>query len=80
MKRGTKIAVAVIAETFFFVVVIALLQLDKIVNGTLYNYGLKYNYEWFFEYKIFWSIAIIFIAVLVFVIPLVVMTQLDEQQ
>jgi len=80
MNRGTKIAVAGIAETMLFVVVIALLQLDKTVNGTLYNYGLQYSYEWFFEYKIVWSIAVIFIAVLVVVVPLVVMAQLDEQQ
>lgn len=78
ISRNGKIAVATLSDFFLFVAMTALLFLDKIVNGMLYNYDLRYSFEWFYFYKIYWSIAVILIAVLIFVIPLLIMTELEE--
>lgn len=79
MNRNTKIAITTISEIMVFVLLVAILSVDKITNGMLYGYGLAYSYEWFYPFKIVSSIAYIILVILAFLIPLTVLAELDER-
>jgi hypothetical protein len=79
MKRNTKIFITAVAEVLMFSAVILLLEVNRIVNGKLYYYGLIFSYEWSFEYEIFFGLTMIIIVILAFLIPMTVMTQLEDE-
>ena len=52
-------------------VVVLLLEIDKLVNGTLYSYGLIFSYDWAQSYWLFFRLSIILIIVAIILISLV---------
>ena len=78
MKRKVKGAITVVVEIILFIAIILLLAIDKLVNGTLYNYGLVFSQEWSFQYEVWFNLSIVLLVILMFLIPIVIMTQLDE--
>ena len=51
--------------------VVLTLELDKLVNGTLYEYGLVFSYDWAQPYWLFFRATVILIIVAIFLISLV---------
>jgi hypothetical protein len=51
--------------------VVLLLELDKLVNGTLYWYGLVFSYDWAQPYWLLFRAIIILIVVAILIISLV---------
>lgn len=52
-------------------VVILLLEIDKLVNSTLYNYGLVFNYDWAQSYWLVLRLILVFIVVAIILISVV---------
>jgi len=51
--------------------VVLLLELDKLVNGTLYNYGLEFSYNWAQPYWLMFRVSLVLIVVAVVLISVV---------
>ena len=52
-------------------VVVLLLELDKLVNGTLYSYGLVFNYDWAQSYWLLFRLSMVLIVVAIILISVV---------
>jgi len=52
-------------------VVILLLEIDKLVNSTLYNYGLVFSYDWAQSYWLVLRLILVFIVVAIILISVV---------
>lgn len=52
-------------------VVVLLLEIDKLVNGTLYGYGLIFSYDWAQPYWFLFRLSLVLIVVAVVLISLV---------
>jgi len=52
-------------------VVILLLQIDQLVNGTLYSYGLIFSNDWAQPYWLLMRISVALIVVAIFLISMV---------
>lgn len=51
--------------------VVLLLEIDKLVNGTLYGYGLVFSYDWAQPYWLMFRLSLALIVVAVILISLV---------
>lgn len=52
-------------------VVVLLLEIDKLVNGTLYGYGLVFSYDWAQSYWLVFRLSLVFIVVAIILISVV---------
>jgi hypothetical protein len=66
-----RIALVVLADILLFTAVVLLIQIDQLVNGTLYYYGLVFNNEWAQPYWIMFRICVILIISAIILISLV---------
>jgi len=54
-----------------FIVVILLLQIDQLVNGTLYSYGLIFSSDWAQPYWLLLRVSLALIVVAILLISVV---------
>lgn len=66
-----RIALVIFADSLLVVVLVLILQIDKLVNGTLYNYGLTFSNNWAQPYWLMLRASLILIVVVIFLITLV---------
>ena len=66
-----RVALVVLCDAMLIAAVVFLLELDQLVNGTLYWHGLIFSYEWAESYWLFFRATIILIIAAVFLISLV---------
>ncbi len=56
-------ALAVLGEVALGISAVLLLQLDNLINGTLYNYGLEFSVEWAQPYWLLLRVSLVLIIV-----------------
>jgi hypothetical protein len=66
-----RVALVVLGDIMLFVVLVLLFQIDKLVNVTLYSYGLVFSLEWAQPYQLLMRVSLVLIVVAVFLISLV---------
>ena len=66
-----RIALVIFGDAMLFIAVALILQIDKLVNGTLYEYGLVFNSEWAQPYWLMLRICLVLIVAAVFLISIV---------
>jgi hypothetical protein len=61
-----RVALVILGDVMLLVAVILLLQIDQLVNGTLYSYGLIFSSDWAQPYWLLLrvSLALIVVAIL----------------
>jgi hypothetical protein len=64
-------ALVVLGDALLVIVVILLFQIDQLVNGTLYNYGLVFSFEWAQTYWLFFRISLGLIVLAILLISVV---------
>jgi hypothetical protein len=70
MSRA-RAALVVLGDALLVIVVILLFQIDQLVNGTLYNYGLVFSFEWAQTYWLFFRISLGLIVLAILLISVV---------
>ena len=60
-------AIVIIGDAVLIAVVAVLLEIDKLINGTLYDYGLVFSNDWAQPYWLMFraTVALIVIAVII---------------
>lgn len=66
-----RVGLVLLGDVLLCVVIVLLTQIDTLVNGTLYNYGLVFDMNWAQPYWLMLRISLILIAAAVFVISVV---------
>ena len=66
-----RVALVILSDAMLIAAAVFLLELDQLVNGTLYWHGLIFSYEWAEPYWLFFRATIILIIAAVFLISLV---------
>ena len=66
-----RIALVVLGDVLLLIAMISLLEMNQIVNGTLYYYGLIFNDAWSQPYQLWFRICIILIIMSIFLISMV---------
>ena len=66
-----RVALVVLCDIMLIAAVVLLLQLDRLVNDTLYSHGLVFSYDWAAPYWMLFRITVVLIVVAVVVISLV---------
>jgi hypothetical protein len=66
-----RVALVILGDAMLFIVVILLLQIDQLVNGTLYSYGLIFSNDWAQPYWLLMRISVALIVVAIFLISMV---------
>jgi hypothetical protein len=66
-----RVALVVLCDAMLIAAVMFLLEIDKLVNGTLYWYGLVFSYDWAQPYWLLFRVTIALIIVAVVLISLV---------
>ena len=66
-----RVALVVLGDLMLIGVVMLLLEIDKLVNGTLYDYGLGFSYDWAITYWLLFRASLILIVVAIILIAAV---------
>jgi hypothetical protein len=66
-----RVALVVLGDVMLVATVVLLLEIDKLVNGTLYGYGLVFSYDWAQPYWLMFRLSLVRIVVAVILISLV---------
>ena len=66
-----RVALVVLGDVMLVAAVMLLLEIDKLINGTLYSYGLVFSYDWVQPYWLMFRVCLILIVVTVVLISLV---------
>jgi len=66
-----RVVLIVLADAMLIIVLVLLFQIDKIVNKTLYNYGLVFSLDWAQPYWLLLRVSLILIVVAIFLITIV---------
>lgn len=66
-----RVALVILGDILLFIVVVLLLQIDQLVNGTLYGYGLVFSLEWAQPYWQLIRASLILIVVAILLISVV---------
>ena len=64
-------AIVVLGDVMLLVALVLLLEIDKIVNGTLYGYGLIFSNEWAQPYWLIFRVSLALIVAAVILISVV---------
>ena len=64
-------ALVVLGDLMLIAVVALLLEIDKLVNGTLYDYGLIFSYDWAQSYWLLFRLSVVLIVVAIILISVV---------
>ena len=65
----------ILGDIMLGIVLILLIQIDKLVNDTLYSYGLTFSTEWAQPYWLMLRISLLLIVVTIFIISVVELPQ-----
>ena len=68
---GLRVALVILGDAILFIAVLLLLQIDQLVNGTLYSYGLVFSSDWAQPYWLLMRVSLALIVVAVFLISVV---------
>ncbi len=66
-----RVALVVLCDLMLLAAVVFLLEIDKLVNNTLYWYGLTFSYDWANPYWLLFRVTIALIIIAVVLISLV---------
>lgn len=66
-----RVALVVMGDAMLCVVLVLLVQIDQLINKTLYNYGLVFSDSWAQPYWLMLRVSMVLIVVAIFVISLV---------
>jgi hypothetical protein len=66
-----RVALVILSDTMLFIVVILLLQIDQLINSTLYSYGLVFSSDWFQPYWLLTRVSLALIVVAILLISVV---------
>ena len=66
-----RVALVILGDVILFIVVILLLQIDQLVNDTLYDYGLNFSNDWAQPYWLMFRVCLVLIVVAIFLISVV---------
>jgi len=66
-----RVALVILGDAMLLVAVILLLQIDQLVNGTLYSYGLVFSSDWAQPYWLLLRVSLALIVVAVLLISVV---------
>jgi hypothetical protein len=64
-------ALVVLGDVMLVATVVLLFEIDKLVNGTLYGYGLVFSYDWAQPYWLMFRLSLVLIVVAVILISVV---------
>jgi len=64
-------ALVILGDVMLLVAVILLLQIDQLVNGTLYSYGLIFSNDWAQPYWLLLRVSLALIVVAILLISVV---------
>jgi len=70
MSRA-RVALVVLGDVMLIAAVVLLLEIDHLVNGTLYGYGLVFSYDWAQTYWLFFRVTVALIIIAIVIISLV---------
>ncbi|MBN1357172.1 hypothetical protein JW988_00220 [Candidatus Bathyarchaeota archaeon] len=70
MSRA-RVALVVLGDTMLIAALVLVLEIDQLVHGTLYNYGLRFSYEWAQTYWLFFRVTVALIIIAIIIISLV---------
>ena len=65
----------ILGDIMLGIVLILLIQIDKLINDTLYSYGLTFSTEWAQPYWLMLRISLLLIVVTIFIISVVELPQ-----
>jgi hypothetical protein len=66
-----RVALVILGDVMLLVAVILLLQIDQLVNGTLYSYGLVFSSDWAQPYWLLMRVSLALIVVAILLISVV---------
>jgi hypothetical protein len=66
-----RVALVILGDAMLLVAVILLLQIDQLVNGTLYSYGLVFSNDWAQPYWLLMKVSLVLIVAAIFLISVV---------
>jgi hypothetical protein len=66
-----RVALVILGDAVLIVAIVLLLQIDKLVNGTLYDYGLSFGNYWAEPYLLMFRVTLVLIVIAVVLISLV---------
>ena len=66
-----RVALVILGDAMLFITLILLLQIDQLVNGTLYSYGLDFSNDWAQPYWLLFRLSLVLIVVAIFLISVV---------
>jgi hypothetical protein len=66
-----RVALVILGDAMLVVAIILLLEIDKLVNGSLYDYGLVFNDNWAQPYWLMFRVTLALIVVAVILISVV---------
>ena len=71
MVSKLRIALVVLADALVFIALIMLSQIDKLVHGTLYSYGLRFDIAWAEPYWLMYKIMLVALVAAILLFSLV---------
>jgi hypothetical protein len=66
-----RVAIVVLGDAMLVAAVVLLLEIDKLVNGTLYSYGLVFSDNWAQPYWLMFRLTLVLIVAAVILISVV---------
>jgi hypothetical protein len=66
-----RVALVILCDIVLFIALVLLLEINLIVNGTLYSYGLIFSIDWNEPYNLMFGLSLVLIVVAIFLISLV---------
>jgi hypothetical protein len=63
-----RVSLVIFVDVLLFIALILIYQIDQLVNGTLYYYGLIFDYGWYLQYTLLSRIGVVGIAVAMFLL------------
>lgn len=66
-----RVALVALGDAMLIAALVSILELDQMINGTLYNYGLVFSYDWAQTYWLVFRIIAVILILAIIVISLV---------
>ena len=66
-----RVALVVLGDAMLIAALVLVLEIDQLVHGTLYNYGLVFNYDWAQTYWLLFRVTVALIVIAIVIISLV---------
>ena len=66
-----RVALVVLGDAILIIAIVLLLEIDKLVNNTLYGFGLVFSNDWAQPYWLLFRVTLVLIVVAVIIISVV---------